>query len=360
MFSRKSSRNQTKTFRAVMLSAFVFVMCAHVSVFAKSLTDYQESVQIALYSVDELSIYFANDEENAGEKDDAYERELIALVRENLPASEKIEWQGTSVETNNQWIVDKINAFETEEDPAKRAEILNIVSERLAAILEKISELEKPSISNRTKDEEKQKLAEILSREDYRKPEEQSESILQRWWREFTEWLQSVFPTPDLPASPPSKSQPFSVVLQIALYALVIGSIGFLLYKFAPLFISRYGKKEKSEKKDRVILGERIAANESAENLFLEAENLARQGNPRAAIRKGYIAILCDLSDKKIISLAQNKTNRDYLRDVRKRGEIYEKVSGLTTRFERHWYGLEPADEKDWNEFRQEYKKVFS
>ena len=54
-----------------------------------------------------------------------------------------------------------------------------------------------------------------------------------------------------------------------------------------------------------------------------EAETLARQGEIRAAIRKAYIALLVELGDRKIISLAQHKTNRDYLRAVINNPSLY-------------------------------------
>ena len=337
----------------------VFLLLAPFSIFAKSLADYQNSVRIARDSVDELSVYYTDSEDETLEKNVEYERELIALIRTNLPASEKIEWEGSTVETSNQWLRDKLDAFQKEENPAKRSEILTAVSERLSGLQEKIAELENAPAATRTKDEDKRKLAEILSRADYQKPEQNTEeSLLQKWYRQLLEWLESVFPRPNLPDTAPTGFQSLSIVLQILLYALVFGAIGFTLYKFAPFFIGRYRTREKPEKKERVILGERIAANESAATLFAEAENLAREGNLRGAIRKGYIAVLCDLSDKKIISPAQHKTNRDYLSDVRKQTGLYENMNGLTNNFERHWYGLESANENDWNEFRQEYKKV--
>jgi hypothetical protein len=62
-----------------------------------------------------------------------------------------------------------------------------------------------------------------------------------------------------------------------------------------------------SSKQERVILGERISAEETAQILFAEAEHLARQGNLRGAIRKGYIALLCDLSDRKNHRLPDTK-----------------------------------------------------
>ena len=109
-----------------------------------------------------------------------------------------------------------------------------------------------------------------------------------------------------------------------------------------------------------MILGERLAANETSENLLDEAEKLARNGDLRGAIRKGYIALLCELSERKIINLAQNKTNRDYLRDVRKKEDLYENIRGLTLNYERHWYGFSEAEPRDWEEFRRDYKRAVS
>nr|MBA3693948.1 DUF4129 domain-containing protein [Acidobacteriota bacterium] len=142
------------------------------------------------------------------------------------------------------------------------------------------------------------------------------------------------------------------------LYALLFGAIGFLIYRFAPFFANRFKDREKREKKERVILGERLADNETAQNLFDEAERLARTGNLRGAIRKGYIALLCELSERKIIGLSQHKTNRDYLKDVRKQNELYKNMSGLTNNYERHWYGFDSAEETDWEEFRNGYRKA--
>ena len=89
-----------------------------------------------------------------------------------------------------------------------------------------------------------------------------------------------------------------------------------------------------------------------------EAEALARRGELRAAIRKAYIALLVELGERKIISLAQYKTNRDYLRAVREVEPLYGNVKQLTDSFERHWYGLAQAKETDWLAFRSAYKQA--
>ena len=341
---------------AVFLLAACFLFSAS-NAFAKTLAKYRGNVRSAKLSTQNLLAPDVEDESFQGYS--KLERETVAQIRSEVPVSEKIEWQNTTFETNNLWLSDKLDKFEKEPlNSPKREAMLSEISERLGALEQKLYELENPPVSNRTKDEDKQKLAEILRREEYQKPEEVQESLFAKLYRKIIEWLAWMFPRPNLPQSSTSDFQSFSFVLQMILYALVLGVIGFLIYRFAPFFADRFRTKEKREKKDRVILGELLAANETSQNLFSEAENLARQGNLRGAIRKGYIALLCELSGRKIIGLSQHKTNRDYLRDVRKQNELYKNMSGLTNNYERHWYGSDAAEEKDWNDFKEEYQKA--
>ena len=342
-----------RVFIFLCLLAAVF---APSSIFAKTLTEYKENIE----HLKEGIITILDEDWTAAEKQ-TFEREFLTEAAQLLPAEEKIEWQGTTVETDNLWLADKVEEYKNApKNASKQTAILTEIYERLDAIKQKIAQLENPAAEHRTKDEDKQKLAEILRREEYQKPEAKEESLFQKIYRKVLEWLANILPRPSLPDSSASGFQSFPFVLQILLYALVLGLIGFLIYRFAPFIVNRFRQREKQEKSERVILGKRLAAEETAQTLFDEAEKLARQGNLRGAIRQGYIALLCELSDRKIIGLANHKTNRDYLRDVRKRRELYENMNGLTSNFERHWYGFDSADQTDWEKFRQGYWKAVS
>jgi hypothetical protein len=356
---KRTSAGQKKFSRRLISAAALCLLLASFTINAATLAEYQKNVQSAHEFTIELRDY-VEATENPNEIDSAYEKQILAEIRRVLPVTEKIEWQGATIETGNEWLDAELAACARENNLPDRVEVLTAIGERLEALEEKLAELENPNVSNRTKDEDKQKLAEILRREEYQKPEQKQESRLQTWWNELLDWFADAFPKPKISESAENGAQSVSFVLQIILYAIVLGVIGFLIYRFVPLFLQKRRAREKSEKKERVILGERIAANDSAENLFGEAEVLARAGDLRAAIRKGYIALLCDLSDRRIIGLAHHKTNRDYLRDVRPNPALYENVHGLTRSFERHWYGLQSTDEEDWNEFREKYKKTVS
>lgn len=361
MNSRKTQIT-LKTARAHLAAGLLCVLFLSLGCFAKTLGEYRAEIDTAEKFTAELRDY-VDEVLDEGEKDAARERELVSQIRKSLPATEKVEWSGSAVETSNQWLETRLKAFEEETaDWEKRRLILTEIDERLAAIDKKIDQLEKPATAPaaaaRSKDEDKQKLSEILRRTEYQKPEQQQESWFQRLQRRISEWFDQQFPQPKVPENTEQDLKSASVGLQVLVFALVLGFIAFLIYRFAPYFARGFRRREKDEKGERVILGEKLGEDEDAQTLFDEAEALARSGNLRGAIRKGYIALLCELSDRKVIGLAQHKTNRDYLRDVRKKTLLHENMNGLTKSFERYWYGFETADEGDWQEFKSNYSKA--
>jgi len=111
----------------------------------------------------------------------------------------------------------------------------------------------------------------------------------------------------------------------------------------------------------RVVLGERLAPDQTAADLLAEAERMARAGDLRGAIRKAYVALLCELGDRKIVRLARHMTNRDYLKAVRQSTpQLYREMQPLTFNFERHWYGFEAATETDWIDFRTRCRQALA
>ena len=354
-------QNDSRFAKKLLVIAAVCLLFLPLNGFAKTLAEYRTGLQSAANHTRELLDY-ADDRSAGDEKDIAYEREILARIRQSLPVTEKIEWAGFSVETGNQWLEARLKAFEEEpRDWEKRRLILTEITARLTAIEKKIDELESPAAANsRSKDEDKRKLAEILRRPEYQKPEAQPETWFDRVQRQIREWFNRKFPQPEVPQGAEQGLRSFSYGLQILVYVVVLGFIAFLIFRFAPFFAGRFRRRPKEEKGERVILGEKLGQNEDAQTLFDEAEAMARSGNLRGAIRKGYIALLCELSDRRVIGLAQHKTNRDYLRDVRKKQALYQNMNGLTTSFERHWYGFETAGEGDWQEFKENYQKALS
>lgn len=347
--------------RIFLVCGFCLVCCLifNFSILAKTIGEYRKNIETAQSLTNRLLNPSNKDTENTNYAE--YQRGLLAKIRENISVSEKIEFGKTEVETNNRELIEKLDELENENvlNSTESYEILSEINERLGAVVQKLDELESSVAAESTKDENKRKLAEILRREEFQKNVEEK-SLFQKIRDAVLEWIASLFPESETVA--PSSFEglkSLSVILQILIYAVVLGIIGFLIYRFAPFLLERFRReKEQKEKTERVILGEKLASGASSEDIFSQAESLAGNGNLREAIRKGYIALLCDLNERKIIGLSRHKTNRDYLRDVRGRAELYQNMNGLTSNFERHWYGFEDADKQDWEDFKSDYKKT--
>jgi hypothetical protein len=176
--------------------------------------------------------------------------------------------------------------------------------------------------------------------------------------REFLEWLQRMFPRAGAPASGIPDMSGLKTGLQILIFTVIAGVIAFLLYRFWPTLWGNGSSRRKRSSQERVILGERIQPDATAVGLFAEAEMLAGSGDIRSAIRKGYISALFELSERDLVRLARYKTNRDYLRDLRRQEKLFLGMSDLTSRFESIWYGSRQAGGPEWLEFKNQYLKT--
>jgi hypothetical protein len=144
-------------------------------------------------------------------------------------------------------------------------------------------------------------------------------------------------------------------ILVVLVAAVVVFYVARILFaRFKPKRRQRAPKKREA----RIVMGERLEPEDTSIDLLAEAEALARNGDVRGAIRKAYIALLVELGDRKLITLAQHKTNRDYLNAVRTLPPLHQTMRGLTDSFERHWYGFAEANENDWQKFRSGYSSA--
>lgn len=335
--------------RGVTLATLALCFCS--GSLAATVEEYKSKIDFARKLTIELEAKLRNDDSNELDI-----REFAARIRRDFPTAELIEWNGGTVETTSGWLLDKARELEGEADSKKRLLAVIETREYLSAISFKLEELRLAAAVERTKDADKQKLAEILRREEYQKPQEKQESVVQEWLRRFLEWLESIFSSSSEPAPAFSGLSAITVLLQVLIYGGLLALLGVLVYKIAPMLFPKLKRKRKPKKrKERIILGEQLGEEATATDLFAEAERLAREGNLREAIRKGYVALLCDLSDRKVIGLARNKTNRDYLRDVRPRRDLHPRMKSVTDTFERHWYGFQESADEDWARFREEY-----
>ena len=333
----------------VVLVAFLFVSPANVA--ALPIDEYQRNLKQAINKLEEATKVEVDKDWVEAE----FEKrmlETIEIVREALPEHHAVEFDGGVCNVDNSWLHKSLD--ELKKLPgAKQFEKVELITESLKAIEIRITERQAAVARAESKEQAKSKLDSILARPEY-VTEQRGPNAIIRLVRDFIRWLESLFPK----RSPvePGRVDVISLIAQI----LVIGlALAVLLYVLK-ILLGRFGrtrraKRPKKKKEARIVLGERLEPEATSTDLLSQAEALARSGELRAAIRKAYIAFLVELGDRKMISLAQHKTNRDYLNSVKSMPPLHATMRGLTDSFERHWYGFEQATPDDWQNFRAGY-----
>ena len=337
-----------------LFAAFALICTFSLALVAKAATlnDYQHRVAAAAALIEELR---GAGEDESNPHPAQFISANLTRVRQMLPAKETVLVDGQSVPVDNTWLHEELAHYEKANDATERAASLARAAEGLRAIDERVQEMLRRKGSDPSdKDADKGRLAAILRRPEYIQTAPQS-SAFERLLERIIKWLESLFPQPK--RLQPGSSNLISAIAQIVVVGVCIAAIALLIWRYGPRFMQ--GRRKKKKKREaRIILGEHLEPDQTAADLLAQADALARTGDLRAAIRKAYIALLCELGDRKLISLAQHKTNRDYLHSVRDKVSLYSSLRKLTTSFELHWYGLVPAGENDWNDFRNDYHKT--
>ena len=342
---------------AVMLLLTLTFLASASSVVAIPLSTYRDRVHTCLIALDSLQAIGEDSDEAS--RDERIGRTL-ADVRRLLPPSETVDVDVPTLNADNRWLAKSLQDYvDSASVASRRKAILTEITERLGALEEALVELENKAantVAAEDKDQTKTRLANILRRDEYEKKAADG-NALTRLYRRFMGWLRSIFPSG--PQLEPGRAKLLAQIAQIAIVALALAVIAFVLWKFGLRVWKSNSKRKKSGKREaRIVLGERLEPDQTSADLLAEAEALARDGNLRAAIRKAYIALLCELGDRKILGLAQHKTNRDYLRSVITQQPLYDEMVVLTNSFEIHWYGFMPASLDDWNVFRARYHQA--
>ena len=330
-----------------LLPALLFVLTT--TAVAVPAADYQKNLQRAITALDTLS------QVDEDETDAAYEhrlQETVEAVRSALPEQETVEASDEVCNVDNSWLHAALKELKESPSDKRQIRLADIIA-RLKAIEERVAYEQRLASPDETKAQTKQKLESILSRPEY-VSEMRGPNALARLIQDFINWIQQFLPKPIR-----LKGGRANWVGTVAQIVVVIVALAVLFYVVKILLIRFKGDRRRRAPKKRtarIVLGERLEPEETATDLLSEAEALARRGELRTAIRKAYIALLVELGDRKLITLAQHKTNHDYLNSVRNVPLLHSRMRGLTDSFERHWYGFVDATENDWQDFRAGYR----
>ena len=273
------------------------------------------------------------------------ERATFERVRGLLPPKEKVERAGGAVEVDNSWLYAALEEYKHVSNNDKRAQSLRSTAARLRALEGQLADT-----PPQDKDAERGRLNAILRDPEFNRNVQRG-GALQRLVRDILDWIARHLPSgPGIePGTNPRASQ-LAQLIVLALCLAVLSYVGWRVWSRR----ARGLRTLRLKRGPRVVLGERLEADQTPADLLDAAERLARAGGLRGAIRKSYIALLCELGDRGVVRLAQHKTNRDYLDAVRRSAapRLYTEMMPLTFDFELHWYGFRDASDADWDDFR--------
>ena len=174
------------------------------------------------------------------------------------------------------------------------------------------------------------------------------ESLWEKITRRIKKIIESVFGELN-----PGKATSITEVV-LKLFGIIV--IGFALYfiiryivgKDGNFFFSRKNKKVNIQSGD---LHENIHEINFPETI-LEFE---KKGDFRSAIRYQFLFLLKKLSDKKLIDWNPEKTNRDYLYEL-KSEKLKENYKQLAYIFDNVWYGEFDIDENDYQYYKTKFQ----
>lgn len=342
-----------RSFRVEALLVVVAMVVLHVGIRAEPRTGFVEHLGEVRVLTEKLQRLNRKNLNIKGLVDEEFELqdEIVSLVW-SYDSSER---GGASMQTNSTWLLfDLFQLQRGDTDRENRERIMTGVLMRIDTALAIVAEAERRSDSP-VADTDSDVLTEILSGNEFDTNVSGETSVVRDLLNKLSEWLRSLFP--DGPLFTPSEDVSGSSSAALRVFLWIAGSLTalFLIWRFRRTIFRWWVPNHGGFDGDRIVLGETIGDETSAEDLFKEAENLAAIGDVRAAIRKGYIALICDLGDRRFVTISRNKTNQDYLREVSGNEIVFATTERMTRIFEQHWYGLQPSDMKDWEDFRGTY-----
>ena len=285
--------------------------------------------------------------------DEDYKEEGVSYIRRLLPRSEQIEFEGRETPIDNTWLYVLLDSYRAEKDPQKRTALLNEAGGRLRALDDHLRSAE--AAESERSENPRDRIREILSRPAFQPAQESAvgkfiKSVLKRVrtlmgeiYSAVQRLLERLFGTGASSGWIPN------VVLILVLSVAVI-------------IIARYARRlrrpQVKRKKTRLVLGEEIAADGTSRTLAEAGLAAARAGDFRTAMRKLYVSLLYELSERNLIELDDSATNHEYLSKASRHSGLGGPMRYLTDRFDYVWYGMFPSSEGDFAAYHKRYEEA--
>ncbi|MDQ0476981.1 DUF4129 domain-containing protein [Chryseobacterium sp. MDT2-18] len=173
------------------------------------------------------------------------------------------------------------------------------------------------------------------------------ESIWQKIQKRIMKILEAIFGKVD-----PSKTASYAENI-MRIFAVII--IGFVLYFLIKFLLGKDGNLFFSKKNKKINIDDQDLHENIHEINFSESiEKFESQKEYRSAVRYQFLLVLKKLADKKLIAWNPEKTNKDYLSELKSK-DVKSGFKELAYVFEYVWYGEFEINEENYLYFKQKF-----
>jgi len=337
-----NSRFHSKIIGSALITTFVMLITS-TCLAASRLLHYENRVVRAVEQVERIKV------------DREYREEGITAIKHLLPKSESVEFDGGTISVDNAWLYQLIDQYESEAEGPPKAAKLTEIAGRLRALDAHLRKAD--AAESNDSDTAHKKIEEILSRRAYQpEPEAPLSSFIKRGLKKVQEFLDEIRLAvrrllERIFGAGAGSGWLSNVLLVVVLAAIVITAV---------VLIKRIKRPQAKRKRTRVVLGEEIAADGTSRELAEAGFAAARAGDFRTAVRKLYVSLLYELSERNLIELDDSATNREYLRRASGLRGLSSPMRYMTDRFDTVWYGKIPSSEADFSIYRDRYEEAMA
>ncbi|HEU0040440.1 MAG TPA: DUF4129 domain-containing protein, partial [Verrucomicrobiae bacterium] len=198
---------------------------------------------------------------------------------------------------------------------------------------------------------------------------ERVKNLLRKWYVAVRDWLEELLRKlfKRDRSSAGGSGYGWIMFLQLLLYALVAAVVIGLVVLLYRVLRGRRPRtapmQSEAIQPGPDLADENVGADQLPEDGWIKlARELLERGELRLAMRAFYLASLSHLAGRNLISLAKFKSNRDYERELRRRGHSFPdllSVFGETVSvFDRIWYGLHEVNGELVQQFAANVERI--
>lgn len=176
----------------------------------------------------------------------------------------------------------------------------------------------------------------------------QAETLIERLWRQFRAWLDSLAPQEQPGAGSAAVDGTLTAIgwaVTLAALGLIVFLLSFWLQGILRGFVGETALARNAAGED----GMPATAAEARQ----QAASLAQQGSFRLAVRQLYLSALLALEEHRLVTADRSLTNRELLAGIAGNAPLQEQLAPVVETFDDVWYGIHEPDAATFRGYEQ-------